>query len=66
MYDHLIAIAFTVKSNDRDGEDITPEMLYTALMKRAADLNLSPGKREWVEASLPPIETIEIDDGPLK
>lgn len=58
-YNHAFDIAFELKSNDPNGEDITPSMFSAALRARADSLdeNLS----EWLEACGAPFDTYEIE-----
>jgi hypothetical protein len=46
-YNHLFAAAFTVESDDCDAEDVTPDMLRAALLRRIEALDIENG---WVEA----------------
>ncbi len=56
-FSHVFSIAFSVESNDRFGEDVTPQMLRVALLKRIADLDQND---EWGEATGVPHDTYEI------
>jgi len=58
-YNHMFAIAFTLISDDEQGEDVTKEMLQAALLRRIADLGNSD---EWIEAVGTPIDTYQTDD----
>lgn len=43
-YNHLLALAFSLESNDCDGKDVTPAMLEAAVLRRIADIK---GSGEW-------------------
>ena len=60
-YNHAISLAFEVTSEDPNGNDITVEMLKTALKRRIDNLDASttPEWTEWLEACLPPWDTFE-------
>lgn len=57
-YNHAVSLAFSVISNDPEGEDITPDMIKEALYRRVIDLD-SAGDLEWLEATCPPWDTYE-------
>lgn len=68
-YNHAVTIAFEVWSNHPEGEDITPEMLKKALLKRIAQLDTTPDPKfahcsesEWLEACLPPYDTEDMQE----
>lgn len=48
-FNHAYDVAFTVISNDPDGEEVTPAMLKAALLKRITALDAA-GDIEWREA----------------
>lgn len=39
VYNHAFTLAFQLKSNDPDGEDVTEQMLREALLKRVAEMD---------------------------
>jgi len=56
----MFTIAFEVSGSlHSKGADITPQMLKTALLKRIHDLDQSPNKQEWIEATGTPDDTYE-------
>ena len=55
-YNHAVALAFEVISEDPDGEDFTPAMLKEALLQRMVNLDIG---NEWVEAIGAPYYTYE-------
>ncbi len=55
-YNHAFDVAFSLVSNDPDGNDITPDMLKAALLKRISDLDAA---EEWKEACGSPWDTYE-------
>ena len=57
-YNHLVALAFEVVSDDQSGEDFTPTMLRAALLRRIASLDAG---NDWVEAIGLPYDTYEED-----
>jgi hypothetical protein len=57
-YNHAYSIAFEVYSQHESGDDVTPGMLYDALMRRIRSL----GDLEWLEACGMPYDTHEEDD----
>ena len=58
-YNHAVALAFEVISEDPDGEDFTPAMLKEALLQRMVNLDIW---NEWVEAIGAPYDTYEEDE----
>lgn len=54
-YDHMLALAFSARSNQQDAEDLTPDAVRDYLMRRIKDLDDS----EIMEACLPPLDTID-------
>jgi hypothetical protein len=61
-FNHAVSLAFTVISEDKHGEDFTPEMLKHALLRRVADLDASTNQAEWLAAIGAPDDTYEEDD----
>lgn len=59
-YNHAYSVAFSLESLHPDGDDVTAEMLQTALQKRIRDLDRC-GDIEWLEACGAPYDTYEID-----
>ena len=59
-YNHAVDIAFSLVSNHPEGEDITGDMIRTALWNRIRDLDQSD---EWGEiaANTVPFDTYEMD-----
>lgn len=55
-YSHVYSVAFSLESDHAEGEDVTPEMLRAALMKRVSDLD---AHGEWEEAVGCPIDSCE-------
>ena len=58
-YNHAFDIAFSLESDHETGDDVTPQMLSSALRKRANDLDRNP--MEWLEATGTPFDTYEIE-----
>ena len=58
-FNHAVDIAFTVISDDADGNDFTPAMLRAALMRRIVELNENPD--QWLEAVGAPFDTYEME-----
>lgn len=58
-FNHVVALAFSVRSNDPQGEDFTPAMLKEALLTRIRDLDNSIAGGEWLEAIGVPLDTCE-------
>ena len=60
-YNHAVDIAFSVESNHPKGEDITADMLKTALFNRIKELDYH---NEWGEiaANTVPFDTYEIEE----
>lgn len=59
-FNHAFSIAFSVVSEQANGEDVTPAMLRAALQRRMDELDRSPdGGREWLEAVGAPFDTYE-------
>lgn len=56
-FNHAVDIAFTVISDDPEGNDFTPAMLRAALIRRIADLDSQPD--QWLEAVGAPFDTYE-------
>lgn len=56
-YNHAVTLAFEVVSEDFYGDDITPEMLKAALIKRIESMDKTG---EWAEACLPPYDTHKV------
>jgi hypothetical protein len=59
-YNHAFDIAFSIISNDPEGNDITPAQFSAALRARADRLDQNPG--EWLEAAGAPFETHPEED----
>lgn len=59
-FNHAVDIAFTVISDDPDGQDFTPAMLRAALLRRIADLDKAP--EDWLEAVGAPFDSYEMDN----
>ncbi|ARK07583.1 hypothetical protein LAV_00208 [Sphingobium phage Lacusarx] len=57
-YNHALDIGFEVISADANGEDITPEMLKTALLRRIDELDR---EGTWIEATGKPFDTYELE-----
>ena len=59
-YNHAVDIAFSLVSNHPEGEDITGDMIRTALWNRIRDLDDSD---EWEEiaANTVPFDTYEVE-----
>ncbi len=67
-YNHAYDICFSLESNTESGEDVTPDMLRTALLNRIKDLD---DANEWgeIHANSVPFDTYEVlesDDVYLK
>lgn len=60
-YDHQVCLTFTVKSDNADGSDLTPNRLRMALKLRMA--RLGTDESEWQQAVLPPLETLDTHAG---
>lgn len=58
-YNHAFSVAFSLESKDKAGEDVTAQMLRTALLRRIDDLDIGD---EWVEATGAPFDTYEVDE----
>jgi hypothetical protein len=65
-FNHAYSIGFSLISNHPEGDDVTPEMLRTALLKRISELdetiNTGPWaspEGEWIEAVGCPFDTYE-------
>lgn len=58
-YNHGYTLAFSVESKDPKGEDVSPQMLRAALLRRIDDLDIGD---EWVEATGAPFDTYEVDE----
>ena len=60
-YSHAYDICFSLESNDEHGEDVTPEMLRTALLNRIHDLD---DANEWGEiwANSAPFDTYIVEE----
>ena len=58
-YNHAYTIAFSLESNDKGGEDVTPSVLRQALIKRIEALGESD---EWHEAVGAPYDTYKIPE----
>ena len=58
-YNHAVALAFEVISEDPNGNDITPAMLKEALLQRMVSLDIG---NDWVEAIGAPYDTYEEDE----
>lgn len=58
-FNHAVSIAFSVISDDPEGEDFTPAMLKAALEARIRDLDNSPKQSEWIEAIGAPFDSYE-------
>lgn len=57
-YNHQLWLAFSVESNRRDGEDLTPAQIRAAIARRLHDLV----DDEVKEATLPPGDTYAIEE----
>ncbi|WP_242121183.1 hypothetical protein [Sphingomonas lacusdianchii] len=57
-FSHAYGVAFTVRSHDPEGADVTPSMLKAALLARVADLDAAG---EWHEAVGTPVDTYQED-----
>lgn len=55
-FNHAVTVAFTVISDQKDGEDITSDMFRTALLKRIIDLDEHD---QWREAIGAPFDTYQ-------
>jgi hypothetical protein len=58
-YNHAYTIAFSLESDDPEGNDVTAEMLRDALTKRMRGLDSSTDSVEWIEATGAPFDTFE-------
>jgi hypothetical protein len=58
-FNHMVTLAFEVISDREDGEDVTPEMLRHALLRRMIGLDED---KAWEEACLPIEDTYEMED----
>ena len=60
-YNHAYDICFSLESNHEFGEDVTPDMLRTALLNRIKDLDKA---NEWgeIHANSVPFDTYEIEE----
>lgn len=61
QYNHAYTIAFSVVSNESQGEDVTAAMLRDALIRRMKDLD---GNNEWEEAAGGPYDSYFDEDSP--
>lgn len=59
LYSHVYTIAFSVESRDAEGEDVTPRLLRSELLRRIEDLDAS---EDWIEAVGPPVDSCEVDE----
>jgi len=59
-YNHAYDIGFSLESNHPKGEDVTPDMLRTALLNRIKDLDDAD---EWGEiwSNSVPFDTYEVE-----
>lgn len=59
-YNHAYDIAFSLESNHEYGEDVTPDMLRTALINRIKDLD---NANEWgeINGNSVPFDTYEVE-----
>jgi hypothetical protein len=57
-YNHAYTIAFELVSSTPTGEDVTPEMLREALIRRISELDKTD---TWIEATGAPFDTFEED-----
>lgn len=64
-FNHAVTLAFSVISDDPEGEDFTPAMLKAALEARIRDLDRSPGQSEWLEAVGSPFDSFKEDEPAL-
>lgn len=62
-YNHAFTIAFEVKSNHPNGDDITSDMFKNALIKRAKEIS-ETGVEHWFECTGSPFDSFEEDDNP--
>lgn len=58
-YNHAYTVAFSLNSDHPDGEDVTPEMLRVALLRRIIQLDEDG---EWEEAVGAPYDTYENEE----
>lgn len=58
-YNHMFTLAFECVSLDEDAEDITPDQLRAALLRRIIDLDEGEA---WLEATGGPDDTYEEDE----
>ena len=60
-YNHAYDICFSLESNHEFGEDVTPDMLRTALLNRIKDLDKA---NEWgeIHANSVPFDTYEVEE----
>lgn len=63
-YNHLYSLAFSVVSNEKDGADVTPDMLRAALSERIRKLDADPNSAacEWFEACNNESDTYEVEE----
>jgi hypothetical protein len=60
-FNHMFDLAFSLESNDREAEDVTPSMLRAALLKR---IILLDAENEWSHAcGLCDSYEVETDNG---
>jgi len=69
-FDHAYTIAFSVISEDENGEDVTHKMLLKALRKRIQELNMSHildpiSGESMLDACETPYDTFEVDPEPI-
>ncbi len=57
-YNHAFAVAFSIESDDPQGENISADQFHQALSKRSADITRND---EWAEAVGAPYDTYEND-----
>ncbi len=55
-YNHMYTVAFSLVSQQKNGEDVTADMLRKALQNRIEDLDFS-GDLAWLEAVNGPEDT---------
>lgn len=61
QYNHAYTIAFSVVSNEPQGEDVTANMLRDALIRRMKDVD---DNNEWEEAVGGPYDSYFDEDSP--
>ena len=59
-FNHAFEIAFSVISNDPDGNDVTPAMFRAAVLERITQLDAEEAYGGWEQACGAPFDTYEI------